>query len=54
MNIQIDYYPERCQYRWTICDGPDGIDEHEGFEHTLGGAFEEIIKWRTLNSLHYK
>lgn len=54
MHIEINHYPERDQYRWYIYDGPDDIDQHEGFEYTLGGAFEAIIKWRTLNSLDYR
>lgn len=51
-HIEINYYPERHQYRWYICDGPEGIDTHEGFAYTLGGAFEEIIQWRTANALN--
>ena len=53
MKIEIDYIQDRDQYFWNIVDGPDGIDHGEGIALSLGEAFEQIVKWRTTNALHY-
>lgn len=41
-------------YKWKLYDGPDGIDEMEGEEDSLGKAFESIIMHRTLIALSYR
>lgn len=41
------------EYCWTVYDGPEHIDNYTGKFYTLGECFEEIVRWRTFNSLHY-
>ena len=53
MKIEINYSPEKQNYIWSIYDGPDGIDYAEGCELDLGQCFEQIIKFRLMNSLSY-
>ena len=53
MKIEINYSPENQNYIWSIYDGPDGIDYTEGCELDLGQCFEQIIKFRLMNSLTY-
>ena len=40
-------------YRWTLFTGPERIDEYTGYCPTLGECFELILKWRTINAIHY-
>jgi hypothetical protein len=40
-------------YSWTLCDGPDGIDEFYGTGNILGEVFEQIIARRTMIGLEY-
>ncbi len=54
MKIEIKYIPQDDQYYAEIFDGPDGIDEANFLCSSLGECFEEIVKWRTLNSLQYR
>ena len=53
MKVDILYIPSSNTYDWKLWDGPDGIDYYEGNELDLGQCFEQIVKCRTLNSLHY-
>jgi hypothetical protein len=53
MKIEITSVPQYSQYYAKIYDGPDGIDEEDFICSSLGECFEEIIKWSTLNALHY-
>ncbi len=54
MKIEINYILQDDQYYAKICDGPDGIDEADFLCSSLGECFEQIIIWRTLNSLSYR
>jgi hypothetical protein len=40
-------------YSWTLCDGPNGIDEFYGTGNILGEVFEQIIYYRTQNAMSY-
>jgi hypothetical protein len=53
MKIEINYQPSSDTYDWKMYTGPDGIDEYEGNGLDLGQCFEQIIMYRTLNSLDY-
>jgi hypothetical protein len=53
MKIEIDYQPSTEHYIWKLYTGPDGADEYEGVEISIGGCFEEIIKWEVLNGRSY-
>ena len=53
MKLQINYIPSQDQYHATIYDGPDGIDEETFTSSSLGQIFEEVVRWRTINSLGY-
>ena len=51
MKIEIIF--EEQLYKWSLWDGPDGIDYFRGTELDLGQCFEQIVKYRTLNALTY-
>ena len=53
MKVTIEYYAYKDIFIWTICDGPDGIDEGAGGAKTLGEVFEQIIIWRHKNAQQY-
>jgi hypothetical protein len=53
MHLEIDYNCGLEQYFWNICDGPDGIDTHEGIAASLGEVFYQVSKWRALNAVGY-
>jgi len=53
MKIEINYDVSSEHYVWALWDGPDGIDFYEGIELDVGQCFEQIIKYRVLNSLNY-
>ena len=53
MKIEIDYQPGTEHYIWKLYTGPDGADEYEGVEISIGGCFEEVIKWEVLNGMRY-
>lgn len=54
MQIRIYFNNETEKFLYEMYDGPDGIDYDEGEFPTLGEVFEDIIKTRTLTSLHYR
>ena len=54
MKIEIGRLHALDQYYAKIWDGPNGIDVEDFVCSSLGECFEEIIRWRTLNALHYK
>lgn len=53
MKFEAILTPSTASYHWKLWDGPDGIDFYEGEASSLGECFEEIVKHRILNSLHY-
>jgi hypothetical protein len=53
MKVEINYSPSTEHYVWKLWTGPDGIDDYEGVAISLGECFEELIKYETLNGLHY-
>lgn len=53
MKIEINYCFKTNQYHWKLYDGPDGIDEVDGYVTSLGDAFEQIIIQRTKIALDY-
>ena len=54
MRIEITQDPSGTgDYRWEIHTGPERIDSYTGYCYSLGECFEEIVKWNTLNALHY-
>ena len=54
MKIEIKYISQDDQYFVKIFDGPDLIDEADFLCSSLGECFEQIVMWRTLNSLQYR
>jgi len=54
MRIEITQDPSGTgDYRWELHTGPERIDSYTGYCYSLGECFEEIVKWNTLNALHY-
>src|SRR6056300_502181 len=54
MRIEITQDPSGIgDYRWELHTGPERIDSYTGYCYSLGECFEEIVKWNTLNALHY-
>ena len=51
--MKIEIVTDRGIYIAKIYDGPDGIDEAEFHCGSLGECFEELTKFRTMNSLCY-
>ena len=54
MVVEIVYSPSVRRYTWKLYDGPDGIDFYHGDESSLGECFEQVVKYRIMNSMHYK
>ncbi len=40
-------------YEWTLCDGPDGVEELHGYATDLITAFSKIIEWRERIAAEY-
>lgn len=51
--MKIEIVTDRDIYIAKIYDGPDGIDEAEFHCSSLGECFEELTKFRMMNSLCY-
>jgi hypothetical protein len=51
--MKIEIVTDRDIYIAKIYDGPDGIDGAEFHCSSLGECFEEITKFRMMNSLCY-
>ena len=54
MKIEISFSPSERFYDWKMWDGPDGIDEYQGKNLSLGGVFEQIQTHRVLGALKYQ
>lgn len=53
MHLEVDYNCDLNQYFWNICDGPDGIDTHEGIADSLDEVFSQVSTWRANNARSY-
>ena len=53
MKIVIDHIASDNTYIAKIWDGPDGIDKAEFHCKSLSECFEELTKFRMMNSLSY-
>jgi hypothetical protein len=40
-------------YEWTLCDGPDGVEELHGYATDLITAFSKVIEWRERIAAEY-
>ena len=54
MKIQIEKVYLTKSYIWSLEDGPENVNKYSGFSDTLGGCFEEIIRYRTIDEIDYE
>ncbi len=53
MNLTVNYDFQTKQYHAKIFDGPDSIDSAEFLCDSLGGVFEKVLIFITMNGLTY-
>lgn len=51
--IEIRYYEASKRFHWTLIDGPEGIDEEQGWTFSLQEAFQAVSKARHRIALNY-